>query len=97
MPGLAYAVVTARDAACGKHNGAGSTCVTCGNSWTWDRAPGAYGTITVGEQPDSCHVMLICEDCTAAADGNVADLVRDFGETHLGLTEFHRATDGGRA
>ena len=94
---LAHALTTAFSTVCGKHTGAGSICVTCRNFWARDRAPGAYGIITVGEQPDSCHVMLICEDCTAAADGNVADLVRDFGEAHLGFTDFHRAPDGGRA
>ncbi len=94
---LAHALATALGTVRGTHTGAGSICVTCRNFWARDRAPGAYGIITVGEQPDSCHVMLICEDCTAAAGGNVADLVRDFGEAHLGFTEFHRAPDGGRA
>ena len=96
-PPLAHALATAVGAVCGKHDGAGSRCVGCGNSWTWDRAPDAYGIITAGEQPDGHYIMLFCEDCTAAADGNIAGLVRDFGETRLGYTDFHRAPAEGAA
>ena len=94
-PPLAHALATAVGAVCGKHDGAGSKCVGCGNSWTWDRAPDAYGIITVGEQPDGYYIMLFCEDCTAAADGNIAGLVRDFGETRLGYTQIERTTPCG--
>ncbi len=97
MPGLAHALATAVGTACGKCDGAGSTCVTCGKPWTWGRAPDAYGIITVDGQPDDRWIMLFCSDCTAAADGNIAGLVRDFGETHLGSTDFRRAPVWGRA
>ncbi len=97
MPGLAHALATALGTVRGTHTGAGSACVTCRKPWTWDRAPDAYGIITAGEQPDGCYVMLFCEDCTAAADGNIAALTRDFAETHLGYTDFHRAHAEGAA
>ncbi len=84
MPGLAHALATAVGTACGKCDGAGSTCVTCGKPWTWDRAPGAYGIITVGEQPDGVHVMLFCENCADAAGRDISALTRDFVEQHLG-------------
>ena len=94
---LALAWGTALSTVCGKHTGAGSVCVTCRNLWAPDRAPGAFGIVYTGDRPDDCHVMLICTHCTAAAGGNVADLVRDFAEAHLGLTGFQRMTEGGRA
>ena len=96
-PPLAHALATAVGAVCGKHDGAGSKCVGCENSWTWSRAPDAYGIITVGEQPDGHYIMLFCQDCTAAANGNIAGLVRDFGEMHLGYTDFRRVPVWGRA
>ena len=97
MPGLAHALATAVGTVRGTHTGAGSACVTCREPWTLDRAPNAYGIITAGEQPDGYSIMLFCEDCTGAADGNIADLVRDFGETCLGYTDYRRLPDGGRA
>ena len=87
---LALALVTALNTVCGKHTGAGSLCVTCRNLWAWDRAPGAFGIVVLGEQPDDCWVMLHCEGCVAAAGGNVAGLVHDFAEAHLGLSGFQR-------
>ena len=94
---LAHALTAAFSTVCEKQDAVGSACVTCRKPWTYDRAPGAYGIIAVGEQPDGYSIMLICEDCTAAAGGNVADLVRDFGEAHLGLAGFRRVTEGGQA
>ena len=94
---LALALMTALRTVYGKHTGAGSVCITCRNFWARDRAPGAFGIVYTGDRPDDCHVMLICGDCTAEAGGNVADLVRDFAEGHLGLTGFRRAHAGGAA
>ncbi len=97
MPGLAHALATALGTVRGTHTGAGSACVTCRKAWARDRAPGAFGIVYTGDRPDDCHVMLICGDCTAEAGGNVAVLVRDFAEGHLGLTGFRRAHAGGAA